>query len=42
MTAGIEVSNPLSHGLQVPHKGLKLRVKLRSHHREPKSTGLAI
>ena len=30
----VEVSNPISHGLQVPRKGLKLRVKLRSHHRE--------
>ena len=34
MTAATEVSNPISHGLQVHLKGLKLRVKLQSHHRK--------
>ena len=34
MTAANEVSNPISHGLQVPLKGLKLRVKLQFNHRK--------
>ena len=34
MIAANEVSNPISHGLQVPLKGLKLRVKLQFNHRK--------